>query len=36
MADLTEDQFDKLIGINLKGVWLCMKSEIPVMIQQGG
>ena len=25
-----------MIDINLKGPWLCMKYEIPLMIQQGG
>jgi meso-butanediol dehydrogenase/(S,S)-butanediol dehydrogenase/diacetyl reductase len=25
-----------MIGVNLKGVWLCMKYELPQMIAQGG
>lgn len=33
-ADLTEDEFDLIIGINLKGVWLCMKYEIQQMLRQ--
>lgn len=35
-ADVTEDDFDRLIAVNLKGVWLCMKYEIQQMLQQGG
>jgi NAD(P)-dependent dehydrogenase (short-subunit alcohol dehydrogenase family) len=35
-AELTEAEFDRLIGVNLKGVWLCMKHEIPAMIARGG
>ena len=31
-----EDTWDHLMGINLKGVWLCMKYEIPRMLEQGG
>ena len=31
-----EDSWDRVIDINLKGVWLCMKYEIPQMLQQGG
>jgi NAD(P)-dependent dehydrogenase (short-subunit alcohol dehydrogenase family) len=31
-----EEQFDQVIAVNLKGVWLCMKHEIPVMLRQGG
>ena len=30
-----EDVFDKVIGINLTGVWLCMKYELPHMLKQG-
>ncbi len=32
--DCTEENWDKTIGVNLKGVWLCMKHEIPVMLKQ--
>ena len=31
-----ESAFDKVLSINLKGVWLCMKYEIPEMIKSGG
>jgi len=33
--DSTEENFDKTIGVNLKGIWLCMKYEIPEMLKQG-
>lgn len=32
----TEDAWDSIIDVNLKGVWLCMKYEIPRMLEQGG
>jgi len=35
-ADYQEEDWDRVIGINLKGVWLCMKAEIPQMLKQGG
>jgi NAD(P)-dependent dehydrogenase (short-subunit alcohol dehydrogenase family) len=35
VQDCSEDNWDKTIGVNLKGVWLCMKYEIPEMIKQG-
>jgi NAD(P)-dependent dehydrogenase (short-subunit alcohol dehydrogenase family) len=31
----TEENWDKTIAINLKGVWLCMKYEIEQMVKQG-
>lgn len=34
-ADCSEENWDRVIAINLKGVWLCMKHEIPVMMRQG-
>lgn len=34
-ADFDEDAFDRIIAINLKGVFLCMKAEIKVMAAQG-
>jgi len=39
MADTAaypEDVFDRVTAINLKGVWLCMKYEIPQMLKTGG
>jgi NAD(P)-dependent dehydrogenase (short-subunit alcohol dehydrogenase family) len=35
VKDCSEENWDKTIGVNLKGVWLCMKHEIPQMIKQG-
>ena len=32
----SDEAFDRMIGVNLKGVWLCMKHQIPHMIAQGG
>ncbi len=31
-----EEVFDRVTAINLKGVWLCMKYEIPQMLKTGG
>ncbi len=35
-TDCTEENWDKVLGVNLKGIWLCMKYEIPQMLKQGG
>jgi NAD(P)-dependent dehydrogenase (short-subunit alcohol dehydrogenase family) len=36
IAEYPEDVFDRIMAINLKGVWLCMKYEIPQMVKNGG
>lgn len=36
LADQTDQAFDDIIGINLKGVWLSMKYEIRAMREVGG
>ena len=33
--ECTEENWNKTIDINLKGVWLCMKHEIPLMLKHG-
>ena len=30
-----EEEWDRLMNVNLRGVWLCMKHEIPHMLRQG-
>ena len=35
LGDLEEDMWDRIVDVNMKGVWLCMKYEIPVMVAQG-
>src|SRR6202041_1734516 len=32
----SEEDWDRTIAINLKGVWLCLKYEIRQMLKQGG
>jgi NAD(P)-dependent dehydrogenase (short-subunit alcohol dehydrogenase family) len=36
LAEQTEDNWDRVIDINLKGVWLCMKYELRAMVEHGG
>jgi NAD(P)-dependent dehydrogenase (short-subunit alcohol dehydrogenase family) len=33
--ECTEENWDKTIAVNLKGIWLCMKHEIQIMQKQG-
>ena len=34
-ADSTRDDYDRVMGINLRGVWSCMKFELQQMLKQG-
>ena len=36
LADGTLDEFDAIMAVNVKGVWLCMKYQLPLMVAQGG
>ncbi|MDE0298988.1 MAG: glucose 1-dehydrogenase [Candidatus Poribacteria bacterium] len=36
VADTTEAEWDRILGVNLKGVFLCSKAAIPQMRRQGG
>lgn len=33
--DCPDENWDKTINVNLKGIWLCMKHEIAYMLKQG-
>src|SRR5437660_8985534 len=35
-ADYDLEEWDRIINIDLRGVFLCMKYEIPLMLKQGG
>jgi len=35
LADCTEDTFDRIMNVNVKGVWLCMKHQLAQMHAQG-
>jgi NAD(P)-dependent dehydrogenase (short-subunit alcohol dehydrogenase family) len=36
LVDQTSDIFDQIMNVNVRGVWLSMKYEIPEMIRTGG
>jgi NAD(P)-dependent dehydrogenase (short-subunit alcohol dehydrogenase family) len=35
LVDQTEETFDQIVNINIKGVWLSMKYQIPQMLKNG-
>ena len=35
-ADYDEEEWNRIIDIDLRGVFLCMKHEIPLILKQGG
>src|SRR5215211_7195204 len=35
-VDVTEEEWDRIIAINLRSVFLCMKYQIPLMLEHGG
>ncbi len=36
LVDQTSEVFDQIMNVNVKGIWLSMKYEIPEMIRTGG
>lgn len=36
ITDITEDEWDRVLDVNLRGVFLCMRHQIPVMLEHGG
>ena len=36
LVESSEENWDRVMAINLKGVWLCMHAQIPVMLKGGG
>ena len=35
-ADCEEENFDRTVGVNLKGVYLCLRAELTHMLEAGG
>ncbi|WP_405667197.1 SDR family oxidoreductase [Streptomyces sp. NBC_01166] len=35
-TDISKDEWDRIIGVSLTGVFLCLKAQIPHMVRQGG
>ncbi len=36
LTDIKSEDFDRVINVNLRSVWLCMKYELPELLKQGG
>lgn len=36
VTDLTEEEWDRCMGVTLRGVWLCMKYQLPLIEASGG
>jgi len=35
-ADAARADWDRVLAVNLTGVWLCMRAELPAMLRRGG
>lgn len=35
-AECSNDNWDKIMAVNLKGLWHCMRNQIPAMLKSGG
>ena len=35
-ADISEADFDRIVAINLRGIFTCLKYEVPLMLSNGG
>jgi NAD(P)-dependent dehydrogenase (short-subunit alcohol dehydrogenase family) len=35
-TDVSQDEYDLVMAVNLGGVWRCMKEEIPLLLESGG
>jgi 3-oxoacyl-[acyl-carrier protein] reductase len=35
LLDITEDEFDRMVAVNLKGVFLCTQAVVPHMLRSG-
>ncbi len=36
LLDCPDEAFERLMAVNLRGVWHCLRAEIPPMLRQGG
>ena len=36
LAELPDEEWDRIVNIDLRGTYLCMKHEIPLLLKQGG
>ena len=36
VADFEEDEWNRIMDVNVRGVFLCMKYQIPLLLKQGG
>jgi len=36
LAEQTTEDFDRIINVNLKGIWRSMRAELPLMLERGG
>src|SRR5262247_3338947 len=36
VPEQTEETYDQIMDINVKGVWLSLKHEVPAMLKTGG
>lgn len=36
ISDYPDEEFDKVIAVNLKGLWVCLKAQMPALQANGG